>query len=59
MSSFSQIKIIHCAWIKDETWPPGAVAPEPDDILEDPLADDSSKLFGTSGSQNMATWVER
>ncbi|KAJ3802068.1 hypothetical protein GGU11DRAFT_673785 [Lentinula aff. detonsa] len=26
------IKIIHCAWIRDETWPTGAVAPEPDDV---------------------------
>ncbi|KAJ3722402.1 hypothetical protein C8R42DRAFT_554645, partial [Lentinula raphanica] len=25
------IKIIHCAWVRDETWPAGAVAPEPDD----------------------------
>ncbi|KAJ4478309.1 hypothetical protein J3R30DRAFT_3290194 [Lentinula aciculospora] len=27
------IKIVHCAWIRDETWPSGAVAPDPDDIL--------------------------
>ncbi|KAJ7284002.1 hypothetical protein C8J57DRAFT_1498987 [Mycena rebaudengoi] len=27
------IKIIHSAWLRDDTWPPGAVAPEPDDEL--------------------------
>ncbi|KIK67955.1 hypothetical protein GYMLUDRAFT_145114, partial [Collybiopsis luxurians FD-317 M1] len=27
------IKIIHCAWVRDETWPVGAAAPEPDDVL--------------------------
>jgi hypothetical protein len=31
-----KIKIIHAAWLRDpDTWPPGAVAPEPDDVLED------------------------
>ncbi|KAF9076836.1 hypothetical protein BDP27DRAFT_1209877 [Rhodocollybia butyracea] len=29
------IKIIHCAWVRDETWPAGAVAPEPDDVLDE------------------------
>ncbi|KAF5390634.1 hypothetical protein D9757_002638 [Collybiopsis confluens] len=28
------IRIVHCAWIRDETWPVGAVAPEPDDVLD-------------------------
>ena len=28
-----KIKIVHAAWIRENTWPPGAVAPEPDDIL--------------------------
>lgn len=31
-----QIKIIHAGWLRDpDTWPPGAVAPEPDDVLDD------------------------
>lgn len=31
------MKILHAGWIRDpETWPPGAVAPEPDDIMDDP-----------------------
>ncbi|KAJ7765067.1 hypothetical protein DFH07DRAFT_719449, partial [Mycena maculata] len=25
------IKIIHAAWLRDQTWPVGLVAPEPDD----------------------------
>jgi hypothetical protein len=30
------IKIIHAGWLRDpDTWPPGAVAPEPDDVLDD------------------------
>ncbi|THV08372.1 hypothetical protein K435DRAFT_771891 [Dendrothele bispora CBS 962.96] len=29
------IKIIHSAWIRDDTWPTGAIAPEPDDVLPD------------------------
>lgn len=28
-----KIKIIHAAWLRDRTWPAGAVAPEPDDVL--------------------------
>ncbi|KAK1231815.1 hypothetical protein PQX77_005029 [Marasmius sp. AFHP31] len=52
------IKIIHCAWIKDETWPSGAVAPEPDDILEDPPVGETSRLLGTSDSQGVATEPE-
>ncbi|KAF7352644.1 hypothetical protein MVEN_01230100 [Mycena venus] len=27
------IKIIHSAWLRDQTWPAGAMAPEPDDEL--------------------------
>ncbi|KAG7449024.1 uncharacterized protein BT62DRAFT_929022 [Guyanagaster necrorhizus] len=27
------IKITHAAWIRDNTWPLGAIAPEPDDEL--------------------------
>ncbi|KAJ3894015.1 hypothetical protein GG344DRAFT_42110 [Lentinula edodes] len=27
------IKIVHCAWVRDETWPMGRVAPEPDDMV--------------------------
>lgn len=30
-----KIKVTHAAWIRDQTWPMGAVAPEPDDILFD------------------------
>lgn len=30
-----KIKIVHAAWLRDNTWPLGAVAPEPDDILLD------------------------
>jgi hypothetical protein len=30
-----KIKIVHAAWLRDNTWPPGAVAPDPDDILLD------------------------
>ncbi|KAJ7094596.1 hypothetical protein B0H15DRAFT_830141 [Mycena belliarum] len=29
------IKIVHSAWLRDQTWPQGAVAPEPDDELPD------------------------
>ncbi|KAJ7178972.1 hypothetical protein C8R46DRAFT_619972 [Mycena filopes] len=29
------IKIIHSAWLRDQTWPVGAAAPEPDDELPD------------------------
>ncbi|KAF8076572.1 hypothetical protein FPV67DRAFT_1393301, partial [Lyophyllum atratum] len=32
------IKVIHAAWLRDDTWPAGAVAPEPDDILPDDLS---------------------
>ncbi|KAL0570095.1 hypothetical protein V5O48_011870 [Marasmius crinis-equi] len=53
------IKIIHCAWVQDETWPSGAIAPEPDDILEDPPADAGPKFLETKDSQSVATWVER
>lgn len=27
--------VVHCAWVRDETWPAGAVAPDPDDIAEE------------------------
>jgi len=27
------IKIIHSAWLRDQTWPAGEAAPEPDDEL--------------------------
>ncbi|KAF5387726.1 hypothetical protein D9615_000552 [Tricholomella constricta] len=27
------IRVIHAAWVRDDTWPAGAVAPEPDDVL--------------------------
>ncbi|KAJ7781065.1 hypothetical protein B0H16DRAFT_1298520 [Mycena metata] len=30
------IKIIHSAWLRDQTWPAGAAAPEPDDELLPP-----------------------
>ena len=30
-----KVKIVHAAWARDNTWPPGAVAPESDDILLD------------------------
>jgi hypothetical protein len=29
------MKIIHSAWLRDDTWPAGAVAPEPDDVMID------------------------
>jgi len=29
------IKIIHSAWLRDQTWPAGEMAPEPDDELPD------------------------
>jgi len=29
------IKIVHAAWLRDDTWPPGGVAPEPDDVAPD------------------------
>ncbi|KAJ7498741.1 hypothetical protein FB451DRAFT_1014494 [Mycena latifolia] len=29
------IKIIHSAWLRDQTWPAGTAAPEPDDELLD------------------------
>jgi hypothetical protein len=34
-SPLLKIKVTHAAWIRDQTWPMGAVAPEPDDILFD------------------------
>jgi hypothetical protein len=30
-----KIKIVHAAWLRDDTWPPGGVAPEPDDEAPD------------------------
>ncbi|KAG5648910.1 hypothetical protein DXG03_000259 [Asterophora parasitica] len=30
------IRVIHAAWVRDDTWPKGAVAPEPDDVLTGP-----------------------
>lgn len=30
-----KIKIVHAAWLRDDTWPSGALAPESDDILLD------------------------
>ncbi|GLB33974.1 hypothetical protein LshimejAT787_0108580 [Lyophyllum shimeji] len=32
------VKVIHAAWLRDGTWPAGAVAPEPDDVLPDDLS---------------------
>ncbi|EEB86773.1 hypothetical protein MPER_16145, partial [Moniliophthora perniciosa FA553] len=29
------VKIIHCAWVRDDTWPAGAVAPDSDEVLQD------------------------
>jgi hypothetical protein len=28
-----KIKIVHAAWLRDDTWPTGAAVPESDDIL--------------------------
>ena len=37
MYAFLQIKILHAGWLRDpDTWPPGEVAPEPDDVMDDP-----------------------
>jgi hypothetical protein len=34
-----KIKIVHAAWLRDpDTWPPGAVAPESDDLEETTLS---------------------
>ncbi|KAK7054218.1 hypothetical protein R3P38DRAFT_3343690 [Favolaschia claudopus] len=30
------IKIVHLSWMRDQTWPSGEVAPEPDDELVEP-----------------------
>lgn len=35
------IKIVHAAWLRDETWPAGYEAPEPDDELADDVNIDS------------------
>ncbi|KAG6911250.1 hypothetical protein DXG01_003117 [Tephrocybe rancida] len=32
------IKILYAAWLRDDTWPVGAIAPEPDDVLPNDLA---------------------
>lgn len=31
----AQIKIVHASWVRDDTWPIGMQAPEPDDELPD------------------------
>ncbi|KAK7061910.1 hypothetical protein R3P38DRAFT_3251280 [Favolaschia claudopus] len=31
-----KIKIVHLSWMRDQTWPSGEVAPEPDDELVEP-----------------------
>ncbi|KIY49384.1 hypothetical protein FISHEDRAFT_15941, partial [Fistulina hepatica ATCC 64428] len=28
------IKVVHAAWLRDNTWPIGMYAPEPDDVLD-------------------------
>ncbi|KAI3612174.1 hypothetical protein WG66_012244 [Moniliophthora roreri] len=34
------VKIIHCAWVHDDTWPAGAVAPDSDEVLQDASSTD-------------------
>lgn len=34
-SFFIKIKVVHASWVRDETWPMGMQAPEPDDELPD------------------------
>ncbi|KAK7060475.1 hypothetical protein VNI00_001240 [Paramarasmius palmivorus] len=31
----SKVKIIHCAWVRDETWPANTTVPDSDDALQD------------------------
>ncbi|KAL0949361.1 hypothetical protein HGRIS_009430 [Hohenbuehelia grisea] len=28
------VQVLHAVWLRDDTWPPGASAPDPDDIAE-------------------------
>ncbi|TFK43721.1 hypothetical protein BDQ12DRAFT_718914 [Crucibulum laeve] len=42
------MKVIHAAWIRDNTWPVGMEAPDPDDILpDDPTTTDIPQTFST------------
>jgi hypothetical protein len=50
------IKIIHAGWLRDpETWPPGAIAPEPDDVLEDSATFHPNGAVSTEYSSGVAT----
>ncbi|KAJ7129483.1 hypothetical protein C8R44DRAFT_776904 [Mycena epipterygia] len=42
------IKIVHSAWVRDQTWPAGAAAPEPDDELPDVLPAPTPTIYPTS-----------
>ncbi|KAH8830365.1 hypothetical protein DL96DRAFT_1592612 [Flagelloscypha sp. PMI_526] len=46
------IKIIHAAWMQDNTWPVGRVAPEPDDVLLNP-----SPHIHTMSSETTDPWM--
>lgn len=47
-----KLKIIHAGWLRDpSTWPPGAIAPEPDDILEE------SNTLSSAQSPSISSWA--
>ncbi|KAG6903471.1 hypothetical protein C0995_005494 [Termitomyces sp. Mi166 len=53
------IKIIYAAWLRDDTWPAGAVAPEPDDVLPDDIASPKplSPIFSPWSFGATAPWM--
>jgi hypothetical protein len=56
---FFQIKILHAGWLRDpDTWPPGAVAPEPDDVMDDPSTFQSVPTVPYEYSSGVTTpWI--
>lgn len=52
---FIKIKVTHAAWIRDQTWPMGAIAPEPDDML---LDDETSATIAQTPSPLQTSMTE-
>ncbi|KAF9268163.1 hypothetical protein L218DRAFT_599418 [Marasmius fiardii PR-910] len=46
------VKILHCAWVQDGTWPAGAIAPESDDVLLEAPTTDWLAGNGTNTTQS-------
>lgn len=49
-----KIKVVHASWVRDDTWPAGLRAPEPDDELPDELLNEPMVLEHKDGTNPLS-----